>query len=120
MIILLKKFFAILFAVCVVTFASVQNSAEARDVYVGTSSATGWECYVMTETHHHLGDSDINVVTLKMIPKNGTARYLEYKMWYDFSRDVVRFSNAQGYEGIADRYETPIEWRMWRVITGQD
>ena len=110
----MKNLFAIAF--CAVILLVGANRAAAQDIWVGTSPATGWECYVMTETIHHLGDSDINVATLKMVTKNDSIRQLEYRFWYDFSTDRVRFSNSQGFKGIADEYETPIEWRMWQVI----
>ena len=111
----MKKFLSI-FAFAIILLSGMNAKVEARDVWVGTSPATGWECYVMTETIRHLGDSDINVATLKMVTKNDSVRQLEYRFWYDFSTDRVRFSNSQGFKGIADEYETPIEWRMWQVI----
>lgn len=117
---MLKKFFLILFAAVVMTFASFQNSVEARDIWVGTSPATGWECYIMTETIRHLGDSDVNLATLKMVAKDYSVRQMEYRFWWDFGIDRVCFSNSQGFNGIADEYETPIEWRMWQVIVNHN
>ena len=113
---MLKNFLPILFAAIFFTCASFQNSAEAQDIWVGTSPATGWECYIMTETIRHLGDSDINLATLKMVAKDNSVRQMEYRFWWDFRIDRVRFENSQGFKGIADEYETPIEWRMWQVI----
>lgn len=92
------------------------SKADARDVWVGTSPATRWECYIMTETIRHLGDSDINLATLKMVTKSSDVRLLEYRFWYDFRYNVVRFSNSQGFNGVANAYDTPIEWRMWQVM----
>ena len=113
---MMKNFLPILFAAIFFTCASFQNSAEAQDIWVGTSPATGWECYIMTETIRHLGDSDINLATLKMVAKDNSVRQMEYRFWWDFSIDRVVFSNSQGFNGIADANETPIEWRMWQVI----
>ena len=90
------------------------GTAEAYDHYVGTSNATGWECYVITETVER--SNDITYVTLKMVKPNGRVSYLGYRFWYDSQSDVMRFANDEGYSGIANRYETPIEWEMVQVI----
>lgn len=89
--------------------------AEAYDHFVGTSETTGWDCFVITESISRDGDG-MTYVTLKMSPPNGYDRYLGYRFWYDSSRDVMRFANDEGYSGIANRYETPIEWEMLQVI----
>ena len=117
---MLKKFLPILFATFILTVASFQNSAKASDIWVGTSNATGWECYIVTESIRHWGESDINLATLKMVAKDNSVRQLEYRFWWDFNINEVRFSNSQGFEGIADANETPIEWRMWQVITNHN
>ena len=110
---MLKKIFMVLIVGLAVICADI-TPAEARDYYVGTSPATGWECYVMTET---ISRSNGNTyVTLKMYTTNGNTRYLNYRFWYDSRSDVMRFSNDSGFSGIANRYETPIEWEMVQVI----
>ena len=110
---MLKKFFAVIFLATVIFFGGQNNFASAQDVYVGTSNATGWDCYVMTETISRSGGT--TYVTLKMITGNGNVRYLDYRFWYDSRSDVMRFSNGN-FSGIANRYETPIEWEMVQVI----
>ena len=105
--------FLILIIGLAVTCAGI-TKAEASEVYVGTSNATGWECYVLTQTIERY--DGITYVTLKMYTQNGNARYSDYQFWYDPQRDVMRFSNDSGYSGIANRYETPIEWEMVKVI----
>ena len=110
---MLKKMFFVLIVGIAITCAGI-TKAEASDVYVGTSPATGWDCYVMTETISRSGNGT-TYVTLKMITNNGNERYSDYRFWYDSQRDIMRFSN-ESYSGIANRYETPIEWEMLQVI----
>lgn len=107
----MKKFFAVAVLGVALMFG---GNAEAYDKFIGNSEVTGWECYVMTETIERVNDA--TNVTLKMVKSNGDVSYLDYSFWYDSSRDVMRFSNEQGYSGIVNRYETPIEWEMLKVI----
>ena len=88
--------------------------AEAYEHFVGTSEATGWDCYVLTESIYR--EDDVTHVTLEMVTQNGNYRWLGYRFWYDSSRDVMRFANDEGYSGIVNRYETPIEWEMLQVV----
>ena len=110
---MLKKMLLVLIVGLAVTCAGIAK-AEASDVYVGTSTSTALDCYVMTETISR--NDDITYVTLKMIAANGNVRYSDYRFWYDSKRDVTRFSNNGGYKGIANRYATPIEWEIFKVI----
>ena len=110
---MLKNFLLVLVVSVVVTCAGI-TKAEAAEVYVGTSPSTGWECYVLTNTIERSNDG-VTYVTLKMYTDR-SVRYLGYSFWYDSGRDVMRFSNDEGYSGIANRYETPIEWEMVQVI----
>ncbi|MBR5913340.1 MAG: hypothetical protein IKZ58_03105 [Selenomonadaceae bacterium] len=110
---MLKKIFLGLVLGLVVTCAGI-TKVEAEDIYVGVSPSTGWECYVMDETISRRGST--TYVTLKMYTNNGNVRYLDYKFWYDSRGDVMRFSTDEGLSGIANRYETPIEWEMVQVI----
>ena len=97
--------------------------AEARDVYVGKSDATGYICYIMTETIecHREGEMFVSTATLKMRDGGGNGNvptyYLDYT-FYDFRGQGVdpRFENSQGYSGTAYPSETPIEWAMYEVI----
>lgn len=109
---MLKKFFMTAIWLGALIFNAAPNSAEAYDKYVGNSPATGWDCYVMTETISRSGGS--TYVTLKMITGNGNVRYLDYTFWYD-SR-TLRFRTSEGFSGVVDRYATPIEWQVWQVI----
>ena len=111
---MLKKMFLVLIVGLAVTCAGIAK-AEAAEVYVGTSPATGWDCYVLTETIRR-NNAGTTYITLKMYTQNGNERYSDYRFWYDPDRDVMRFANDDGYSGIANRYETPIEWEMLQVI----
>ncbi|MBR4153185.1 MAG: hypothetical protein IKT98_09545 [Selenomonadaceae bacterium] len=113
---MLKKFFMAAI-VGMIICASVK--AEAEDVYVGKSDATGWVCYIMTETinFYREGDMFISSATLKMRDERGVPHYLDYN-FSDF-RGVgvdVHFENSQGYSGEVHPSDTPIEWGMYEVI----
>ena len=114
---MLKKFLAVAILGVTLIFTAAPNTAAAEDVFVGTSPATGWDCYLMSETISNISGG--YEVTLKMIKRNGNVSYLDYSLWYDSSRDVIKFSNSQGYSGVANRYETPIEWEMWNTIVSR-
>ena len=90
-------------------------NVEARDIYVGTSPATGYDCYVMTETINKPNSSNF-WVTLKMRVYEDEVQYLNYEFWYDERDRRTHFSNNQGFVGIADQNETPIEYNIARYV----
>lgn len=114
---MLKKFLEVAILGVALIFTAAPKTAAAEDVFVGTSPATGWNCYLISETISNISGG--YEVTLKMVKPNGKVSFLDYSLWYDSSRDVIKFSNSQGYSGIADRYETPIEWNMWYTIVSK-
>jgi hypothetical protein len=114
MIFMLKKFFPAAILTAALLFNAAPNTAEAREVYIGTSEATGWECYIITETIERFIQGDVAV--LRMVKPDGSASYIRYNFNYDEDADVVRFSNEAGYSGIVNKYETPIEWAMYQYI----
>ena len=91
---------------------------EAADIYVGMSPATGYECYVMTNTISRKNEHRmvITSATLKMVDQYGDAHYLNYK-FFDLDGDAVDvdFTNSQGFSGKATPQDTPIEWAMYSV-----
>ena len=113
---MLKKFFAVMLLAAAIIFVG-NNSANAQDVYVGTSNTTGRDCYLMTETinSYMAGRRGLNTeATLKMVRRSdGNVQYLYYKF---YELGTVHFTNSQGYEGFIDEYKTPIEWRMYFEI----
>lgn len=95
------------------TFNAAPNTAQAYDYYVGTSNATGWKCYVMTETFRETEEWYAFDVRLKMITNSGNVKYLDYHFWprpgsrkHNF---YYLFKNSQGYSGKAVENEAPIE-----------
>lgn len=86
--------------------------AEASDVFIGISPATGWDCYVMTETVYHPRQTDLVCGRLKMVTQNGNVHYLDY----EFDVPEGYFKNSDGFRGKADPVETPIEYKMWQTI----
>ena len=115
---MIKKIFLVMLVGFAVIFAGFENKAEASDVYVGTSPATGWDCYVITETiQTHRGARESYSATLKMVTNSGNIKYLDYNFWYTYEDGIpVYFSNSQGYSGRISKYGTPIEWQMYQVI----
>jgi hypothetical protein len=99
-------------------------TAEANSaVYVGKSDATGFTCYILTDTitYQKEGKLVISTATLEMREGSGNGNlpthYLDYTFYfYPGYADEPRFENSQGYSGIADPYNTPIEWAMFEVI----
>lgn len=89
---------------------------EAADVYVGQSPATGYECYLMTESVRHRNEHRmlLTFATLKMVDGYGNVSYLDYT-FYDLDGDYhdVEFSNSQDYRGMVTPRDTPIEWAMY-------
>lgn len=113
---MLKNFFVALI-VSLIICAGV--AAEAAEIYVGNSPATGYDCYVLTNTIRHKNEHRmlISFATLKMVDSYGDAQYLDYT-FYDLDGDFVdvEFSNSQGFKGRATAQGTPIEWAMYSVI----
>lgn len=110
----MKKFLSIMILAAILIF-SRNNFASAQDVYVGTSSATGWDCYIMTETIQ-IFNGGIKKAKLKMVTQSKNVKYLDYRFEWDANIIGYHFSNSSGYRGIVDRYETTIEYNMLQVI----
>ena len=112
---MLKKIFtAAMF--CLIIFAGFK--VEAAEIYVGKSPATGWDCYILTESVSHRSEHRMLITnaTLKMLDGYGEYHYLDYT-FFDLDGDFVdvEFTNSQGYSGFASPRETPIEWSMYTV-----
>ena len=113
---MLKNFFATILLAMIILFCSQNNFVEAKDIYVGTSDATGWDCYVMTETLVE-ESSDRFGVNLKMVTRSKEVKYLSYMFWRDSIGSSWHFKNSQGYSGMVSG-DTPIEWNMVRAFRG--
>lgn len=103
--------------VCLIICAGVQ--VEAAEIYVGMSPATGYECFVLTDTISRKNEHRmvITSATLKMVDGYGDAHYLDYKFFaLDGGTADVQFTNSQGFSGRATPQDTPIEWAMYTVI----
>jgi hypothetical protein len=116
---MLKKILAVAILTVALTFNSAPNTAESEDLYVGTSPATGWECYIVTESIKRLRSIDLAV--LRMVKQNGDVSYLHYQFWFDKDNNIMKFNNDSAIfeeiqSQILDKYETPIEWEMWQTI----
>ena len=118
----MKKVFSVLFALVLMVFAN--NQASAKDVYIGTSSATGWDCYVDTDSIqiNQRGDSgslqDFDA-DLRMITPSKNVNYLHYNFWRRRMNDggsAWFFENSAGFTGRVDSYDTPIEYNLWNYV----
>ena len=110
---MLKKVFVTAVFTALILLGSTAEKVSAQDVWVGTSPATGWQCYVMTETARAINDASVEV-TLKMVKKSGNVEYLHYVFWTDYVNGTF-FKNSQGFSGVVDQYKTPIEYNAMRV-----
>ena len=111
----MRKFLFAAVLVFGIVFAQLPT-VQAADVYVGTSPATGMDCYLMTETITKLWTTETGKgfnARLKMVGRS--VRYLDYELIIRYNR-TCHFSNSQGYSGEATSYDTPIEWNMCQYI----
>jgi len=106
----MKKIFALMFLTAILLFG---KHAYAQDVYVGTSDATGRDCYVMNETIHWPNRYNCHV-TLKMVrPSDSNVKLLNYT--FMIMQHWTEFENSQGFKDrVSQNY--PIELNMWRYI----
>ena len=113
---MLKNFFV---AAIVSLVICVGVKVEAAEIFVGNSPATGYDCYVLTDSIGHKNEHRmlITFATLKMVDGYGNAQYLDYT-FFDLDGNFVdvEFSNSQGFAGKATAKDTPIEWAMYTVI----
>ena len=100
--------------ICGLMFAQL-STAQAADYYVGTSNATGMECYLMTDTITKIrtySDGARFSARLKMVGR--TVQFLDYEL--DLGTSGFTFQNSAGYSGEATPDGTPIEWNMCQYI----
>ena len=114
---MLKKFFL---AAIVGLIICAGVKAEAAEIFVGTSPATGYDCYVLTNTIDRSYEDRMVVtsVRLRTINRYGDEHFIDYKFYaLDGGNENVQFVNSDGFKGMADPYDTPIEWAMYTVTT---
>ena len=112
----MKKFFL---AAIVGLIICAGVKVEATEIYAGMSPATGYECFVMTDTISCTNEHRmvITSTTLKMVDQYGEAQFLEYVFFaLDGGTDNVTFTNSQGFKGRATPQDTPIEWAMYTIV----
>ena len=113
---MLKKFFL---AAIVGLILCAGVKAEAEEVYVGTAPVTGYKCYVLMNTVSRKYEDRmvITSATLKTVDRYDDEDFIDYTFFaIDGGTDDVQFTNSRGDSGIADSYDTPIEWNMYIVI----
>ena len=110
----MKKFLFAATLIFGIIFAQLP-AAQASDVFVGTSPATGMDCYLMTETVTKYCTTENGKgfnARLKMVGR--TVQYLDYELFIRYN-GTCRFSNSS-YSGEATPSGTPIEWNMCKYI----
>ena len=118
----MKKIFTVMLLTVAIIFFSGQEKVSAQDVWVGTSNATGWNCYVMTETINKTTYVDNGreryriYFTLKMVTPSQNVKYLDYTFEEGVSTHYWYFKTSQGFEGMIDQYKTPIEYNAFVVV----
>ena len=112
---MLKKFFL---AAIVGLIICAGVKAEAAEIFVGTSPVTGYDCYVLTHTidRNYEDRMVITSVRLKTVNRVGYEYFIDYKFYaIDGGEENVQFVNSDGFSGMVDRYDTPIEWAAYTV-----
>ena len=124
---MLKKFFMAALVGLIICAGVKAEAADIPPVFVGKSDATGFTCYILPDTikSHREGNMAVSTVTLEMRDGAGNGKlptyYVDYTFYYyPGYADEPRFENSQGYSGIADPYNTPIEWAMYEFIRKHD
>lgn len=104
--------------ICAAIFSLIfcAGTCAAADIYVGTSPATGRNCFIITETIGRTCDGHmfLGKATLKTVNAKGDIRYIEYEFFAQ--NGDVRCTNSEGYDGSVTEQDTPIEWAMYKFI----
>ena len=108
---MIKKVLTSVILAAVLMFGALPE-VSAEDIFIGVSPATGWDCYVMTETVFRPRQSESVLGRLKMVTPSGRVHYLDY----EFGVGDGYFKNSDGFKGKADPVKTPIEYKMWQTI----
>ena len=115
----MKKILSVMMLAAMLIFVSGQEKVLAKDVWVGTSPTTGWQCYIMTETIRDVSDNQYRSTvqaTLKMVTQSQNVKYLDYTFKEGVSTHYWYFETSQGFEGMIDQYKTPIEYNAFVVV----
>lgn len=109
------KKFAVVFVLAFGIIFAQASAAQEQDYYVGNSSTTGMDCYLMTHTItelRHYSDGGLFSARLKMVGR--TVQYLDYE--FDIGLETIKFRNSAGYSGEVTPHGTPIEWHICQYI----
>lgn len=111
---MLKKIILLMILAFAVTSFSAQ--AQAEEIYVGTSSTTGRDCYIITQSIRWQNRRVVHLSLAMYRPGEAEPLYLGYKFREYAQGRGVEFSNRQGFSGWIDKYETPIEYNTWVCV----
>lgn len=111
---MLRNFFAAVIVGLIICASSV---ACAEEIYVGNDNDR--DCYVLTDTIYRTNEHRMVIisVTLKTVDNFGSEDFIDYKFFaLDGGDEDVQFTNSNGDKGIANEYDTPLEWKIYTLI----
>lgn len=110
---MLKKI--ILLMILALSVISFPTQAKAEEVYIGTSPATGRDCYIITQSIRWQNRRVVNL-SLATYLQGKDPVYISYTFREYAQGRGVEFSNRHGFSGWIDKYETPIEYNTWVCV----
>jgi len=110
---MLKKFFAAILFATIIFIGSQNNSAQAFNIYIGTSGE-GSDYYAMTESFGKIGGKNITYeATLMVVTNRGKIEYLDYTM---NEGEKVSYTDDAGNTGEITLSETPMVWGLYQYM----
>ena len=93
-----------------------------KEIFVGHSDVTDRDCYLLTDSidinldEFVRGREGYYICKIKMVKSNNDVKYLKYKFFSKTKFHPPKFENDQGFSGIIDEYETPIEYNTFMAL----
>ena len=112
---MLKKFFATMFFAVIVFIGSQNNSAQAYNIYIGTSGE-GSDYYAMTETFGRFGKENLTYSgTFTVITDTGKINFLSYTI-SEGENNSVYYTNEFGKKVEINQADTPMVWGLYLYL----
>ena len=112
---MLGKFFATIFIAAIIFVGSQNNSAQAYNIYIGTSSE-GSDYYAMTETFGRFGKTNLTYsATFMVITNTGKIEFLPYTI-DEGENKFVSYTDEIGNKVEVTQSETPMVWGLYLYL----
>ena len=85
---------------------------QQGEVFVGHSDYNDRDCYLLESSIRQNDDKGVNC-KIKMAKSFNDIEYLEYKFQ---GKGTMNFSTNEGFTSIADEYQTPIEYNIYKTL----